>query len=403
MIFKATVSNKAHPEFGQATIPFPIPDSEYDHTIDLLEDMGIGSPTGQDCRVDGLDSEYPILNRLVAQSVNVDELDYLAKRLDSFSQSEDVQFEAMACKLDLSDIKDFINLSFSCQQATVITDFSDLERVGKEHSLNINGGSMPTEEYEKLEGRNVALDLILNNAGVITPYGVVYGNGMKLEPLYDGRHLPVYFYDPPQLAVEIKSGQDSSAEEYLYLPCPNRQIQRTLQRAGTGDQGFQMEIIIDDLPPQVSARVSHTRDGLGDLNALCRVVEPLSAAERKKLEAVVLMTRAESASEVRQLAENLDQFDFIGDHNGVKAVRRIEQGRGILDGEMQTAGAGLFPGLHNHIFGEIRGLPQTDTPRQPEGELPTATGQLQHIHLPGQAGTYPLTDSIVEFPAMFHE
>ena len=133
MIFKATVSNKAHPEFGQATIPFPIPDSEYDHTIDLLEDMGIGSPTGQDCRVDGLDSEYPILNRLVAQSVNADELDYLAKRLDSFSQSEDVQFEAMACKLDLSDIKDFINLSFSCQQATVITDFSDLERVGKEH------------------------------------------------------------------------------------------------------------------------------------------------------------------------------------------------------------------------------------------------------------------------------
>ena len=206
MIFKATVSNKAHPEFGQATIPFPIPDSEYDNTIDLLEDMGIGSPTGQDCRVDGLDSEYPILNRLVAQSVNADELDYLAKRLDSFSQSEDVQFEAMACKLGLSDIKDFINLSFSCQQATVITDFSDLERVGKEHSLNINGGSMPTEEYEKLEGRNVALDLILNNAGVITPYGVVYDNGMKLEPLYDGRHLPVYFYDPPQLAVEIKSG-----------------------------------------------------------------------------------------------------------------------------------------------------------------------------------------------------
>ena len=46
---------------------------------------------------------------------------------------------------------------------------------------------MPTEEYERLEGRNVALDLILNNAGVITPYGVVYDNGMKLEPLYVAR------------------------------------------------------------------------------------------------------------------------------------------------------------------------------------------------------------------------
>lgn len=42
---KAILSNKARPEFGQASVPFPIPDSEYDHTIGLLEDMGIGSPT----------------------------------------------------------------------------------------------------------------------------------------------------------------------------------------------------------------------------------------------------------------------------------------------------------------------------------------------------------------------
>ena len=88
MIFKAILSNKAHPELGQATIPLPIRDIEYDHTIGLLEGMDIGSPTAQDCRVDGLDSSYPILDRLVTQTVNVDELDYLAKRLDSFCQSE---------------------------------------------------------------------------------------------------------------------------------------------------------------------------------------------------------------------------------------------------------------------------------------------------------------------------
>ena len=39
MIMKTAISNKAHPEYGQATIPFPIPDSEYDHTIGLLERM----------------------------------------------------------------------------------------------------------------------------------------------------------------------------------------------------------------------------------------------------------------------------------------------------------------------------------------------------------------------------
>ena len=236
MIMKAEVSSKAHPEYGQATIPFPIPDSDYDHTIELLEDMGIGSPTAQDCRVDGLVSEYPILNRLVAQSVNVDELDYLAKRLASFCQGEDAQFEAMASKLHLSDIKDFINLTFCCQRATVIIDFSNLDQAGKKHSLTVNGGSMPSDEYDQVDGRAVALDLIQSGAGVVTPYGVVYDNGMKLEQVYDGRHFPAYPYKPPLMMVSINSGPEGTATGYLYLPCPDKQIQRTLERAGSGPQ-----------------------------------------------------------------------------------------------------------------------------------------------------------------------
>ena len=40
-------------------------------------------------------------------------------------------------------------------------------------------------------------------------------------------------------------------------------------------------------------------------------VEPLCIAERKKLDAVVQLAQPKYASEVRQLAENLDQFDFV--------------------------------------------------------------------------------------------
>ena len=164
MIFQTVVSNKAHPEYGQATISFPIPGDQYDQTIELLEGLAIGSPTGQDCRVDFLDSKYPILKRLVTQSINLDELDYLAKRLESFCTDEDAEFQAMAFKFCLSDIKDFINLTFCCQQATVITDFANLEQAGKSHSLTINGGTMPMEEFDRVDGLAVALDLIQSGA-----------------------------------------------------------------------------------------------------------------------------------------------------------------------------------------------------------------------------------------------
>ena len=69
---------------------------------------------------------WPALKRLENSKVNLDELDYLAKRLDSFCAGEDAQLQAMAEKLDMTDIRDFINLTFCCQQATVITDFSNL-------------------------------------------------------------------------------------------------------------------------------------------------------------------------------------------------------------------------------------------------------------------------------------
>ena len=346
MIFKAILRNNK-PGYGQVTVPFPIPDSEYDHTIALLEDMDIGSPTAQDCRVDGLDGSYPILDQLVTQTVNVDELDFVGasfislasafgesllisllllskskplrwvsiwlplKRLASFFQSEDIRFQAMASKLCLSDIKDFIDLTFCCQQATVITDCTDLERIGKDHALTVCGDSMPMEMIERVGGRTVALDLIQRGAGTITPYGVVYDNGMKLEPLYDGRHFPVYVYQPSQLTVEIKSRPEDEITGHLYLPCPDRQIQRTLLRAGSGPEGFRLGITTDELPPQVSSLVSPDRDGLEELNALCRAIAPLNAEQREKLDAVVLLARPECASEVCQLAENLDQFDFV--------------------------------------------------------------------------------------------
>lgn len=192
-VLKAVLSSAQHPEYGQITVPFPIPDEKYDRMIELLEPLEIGDALRQDCRVDELDSFYTVLNRLVGSLVNFDELDYLAKRLDSFDDGEAAQFQGMACKLGVSNIKDFINLTFCCQQATVITDFSDLDAIGRQHYMTMQGGGCRIEELERLDGRKFALDLILNHLeGRITPYGVVYDNGMKLEQLYDGRHFPCY-------------------------------------------------------------------------------------------------------------------------------------------------------------------------------------------------------------------
>ncbi len=78
----------------------------------------------------------------------------------------------------------FFNLTYCCQQTTVITDFSDLEQIGKDHTMTLNGGAMPMDQYQAVNGKEAALQLINGGRGVITPYGVAYDNGMELEPVY---------------------------------------------------------------------------------------------------------------------------------------------------------------------------------------------------------------------------
>ena len=55
--------------------------------------------------------------------------------------------------------------------------------------MTLNGGGMPMERYQEVDGWKEALWLIRSGSGTVTPYGVVYDNGMALEPLYNDRAM----------------------------------------------------------------------------------------------------------------------------------------------------------------------------------------------------------------------
>ena len=317
-VIKAVLSNPRHPEYGQVTIPFPIPVDQYDQIIEMLQGIDLGFSVNRDCAVDEIDSRYSVLGAVQGTLVNIDQLDYLAKRLDGFCTGEASQFQAMAHKLELTDVQDFINMTFCCQQATVITDFSDLETVGQRHFMNLNGGSVRMEELENLDGAETAFLLIDGGGETVTPYGVVYDNGMKLDQAYNGHQFPAYLYDHRLLVLEItpKRGlAEGKNPEYLYLPTSEHQIERTLLRVGvTSRHDVQVRLNWDELPEKAADALDlkHLRGSdLPALNRMCQVLAPLKETDMEKLDAVVLMTETSGAEAVCRLAENLDQFDFV--------------------------------------------------------------------------------------------
>ena len=330
------LSNSKHPDYGQATIPLPLAQDQYEDCVELLEKLEIGGATKQDCKVLEISSAFPVLKRMEMLTVNLDELDYLAKRLASFDVGEAAQFQTMAHKLELFELKDLINLTFCCQQATVINNFSDLEAIGRDHYMNLHGGCASTQELEDLDGAETARLLIDSGAGVVTPYGVVYDNGMKLEQYYDGQHFPAYLYEPCMLMIGLTyrlEPEDTKNITWLYLPAAKAQLERAMVRSGITDPAdMRFRFSESMFPDEVDVALDFRYENIYELNDLALAVSKLSVEAQKKLGAVVEMAEPEYATQIRRLAENLDQFEFApGAHTPAEYGRFMIQESGHFE------------------------------------------------------------------------
>lgn len=305
---KATLRSKTDPALGSVTIQFPIHRKEYDRVLEQLRPLGIGSPFDQDCQVETIDSHYSILKRLEETLVKLDELDYLAKRLDGFDVGEALQFQAAAAAMGISSIQDFINLTFCCQQVTVVQDFRDLEQIGKDHVMALNGGCISMEELKATDFRKRAQDLLQNGEGKITPYGVAYSNGMELHPLYTGGPFPASGCGEP-LVVAFKP-QEGSEENFLFLPMAESRLCRELERSGVIDpKNFEL-CYIDQAPmEEIISSLSLKKEDIFMLNRLAEVLEDIHPAEMEKLKTAVYLTEPDTSEKFLALMKKVAQLD----------------------------------------------------------------------------------------------
>lgn len=311
---EAIISNKAHPDWGCATIPLPIPDEEYAHCMELLEQLEIGGVTASDCHIDELNRAPAALDVLVGQEVNIDELDFLARSIDRYWGDEQDKLEGMAYKLGIKDIHGFINLSFGCEQATVITNFADLSTAGKNYYMDLHGGCAPKTELDALDGEKLIRDLIATGSGTVTPNGVIFDNDFRLEPHYTGQNFPIYYDKAYLMELELApvTSAPGSSPLTLLLPTPDKRLERLLERGGYRTaEDVRITTWRSDLPDQINDRLNIPHESLFELNRMYQTVEKLKDTELDRLAAAVLMAEPEGASQVRHLAENLDLFDFV--------------------------------------------------------------------------------------------
>lgn len=135
--------------------------------------------------------------------IDLDELNYLAKRMDSFFGDEETQFfEALKLERFIK-LKDLINLTFNLNKYALITDVSDMGKVGREYLLN-KEGAIPAHDEDNPKYAEIGRQLLKSGQGIFTEHGLLFPDrSMPFEEVYNGQTFPAYLYDTCLFVGEI--------------------------------------------------------------------------------------------------------------------------------------------------------------------------------------------------------
>ena len=158
----------------------------------VFERIGIGAKDGfgqtyeewfitdYDCYVDGL---YDLLG----EYANLDELNYLASKLDDMSQDEYERFQAaMEIGDHTSSIQEVINLTENLNCYDVYPDIHDHDDLGRYYIEELDAMQVPEHLRNYIDYEAYGRDIALEESGQFTDLGYVRDTGDSFHEYYDG-------------------------------------------------------------------------------------------------------------------------------------------------------------------------------------------------------------------------
>ena len=136
--------------------------------------------TDYDCYVDGLYSK-------LGEYENLDELNYLASKLDEMSESEYAQFQAgMEMGDHCGSLQEIINLTENLDCYEVCPDIHDYDDLGRYYIEELDVMQVPEHLQNYIDYEAYGRDVALEENGTFTDQGYVRDTGDSFHEYYDG-------------------------------------------------------------------------------------------------------------------------------------------------------------------------------------------------------------------------
>ena len=257
----------------------------------------------------------------------IDELNFLAKRLDGLNEEERLVLRAISPKImkvgedELVSMKDLINMTYGLDEVSIISNVRTPQQLGQfviENDLHRDVEAVPEESLYLLDTKKIGELQQRNDGGVFVDGHYIVAGEYELREIYDGQHLPTEEATPWyafKLDVTRPPAGDDLAEveaiaETLSLPVAREDADALARRLGLERIEDCVYLGFESSIPQIDADKFGDMHDFDKLNNLSEMMLEMSPSDQVKFKAVLSAEEPENIGQVLDIARGLDQYEF---------------------------------------------------------------------------------------------
>ena len=254
---------------------------------------------------------------LKGQTVSMDELNFLARRLDGMTEYEKRVVGVYSSETGIREMKQLINLTYSLQGLSLLTDLTDGNRVGLR--LYLDRHLAISEEKSKMDFNAYAQKIFSEGKCKFLPHGILVDQGFQMEEVYNGRTFPEYIDRPDETVAVLSLGNEAGDKEYLYLPTDISAMDKVKKRLNiaafaegivNGIENIRLPESILPSPEDMCMSLQGDVQKLTLFNEMCQTVSCFDEAKMDRLAMAAGFVGTSEFTDITYIAKHLDEFEI---------------------------------------------------------------------------------------------
>ena len=255
---------------------------------------------------------------LKGQTVSMDELNFLARRLDGMTEYEKRVVGVYSSETGIREMKQMINLTYSLQGLSLLTDLTDGNRVGLRLYLDRHL-AISEEEKSKMDFNAYAQKIFSEGKCKFLPHGILVDQGFQMEEVYNGKTFPEYIDRPDETVAVLSLENEAGDKEYLYLPTDISAMDKVKKRLNiaafaegivNGIENIRLPESILPSPEDMCMSLQGDVQKLTLFNEMCQTVSCFDEAKMDRLAMAAGFVGTSEFTDITYIAKHLDEFEI---------------------------------------------------------------------------------------------